>query len=304
MTGFRPPAVDGAVHGLEHLPVADIEPLDAQVAPQDRHRIDLRARAGQQADHGDASGDARRHERARQGAGAADLDRDVDAAAAGQLRDLLVPVGRGAIVDHRVRAHRFQSFGLGLRARRREHPGAGHPGELQGEDRHAARAQHEHGVARLDAADLHQRMPGGDGGAGQGGAFLEAQALRQTHHAVLLEHRELGQHAVDGAAHRRAEGGIVDRTAHPSLHEAAGDAIADLDPRHARSDRDHLARAVGQRDQVGLGGGARIVAFDGDQVAVVERRRAHAHQHLARTGRRLRPLDQRQRIDALGRGDD
>src|SRR5882757_5519095 len=48
--GFETIGLDGAVHGLEHLPVADIEALDAEVAPQDRHRIDLCASAGQQAD--------------------------------------------------------------------------------------------------------------------------------------------------------------------------------------------------------------------------------------------------------------
>ena len=74
MTGFRAIRLDGAVHGLEHLLVADIEALDAEVPPQDRHRVDLGARAGQQADHGDAAAEARRQEGAGQGAGAADLD--------------------------------------------------------------------------------------------------------------------------------------------------------------------------------------------------------------------------------------
>ena len=55
------------------------------------------------------------------------------------------------------------------------------------------------------------------------------EAGGQLHHAVLLQHGELGQHAVDGAAHGRGLRRLVDRAADPLLHEAAGDPVADLD---------------------------------------------------------------------------
>ena len=198
--------------------------------------------------------------------------------------------GVALVVDHGLGAHRLQPLGLGRRARGRDHARAEHPGELQGEDRDAARALHQHGVARLDAADLDQRMPGRDAGAGQGGAFLEAQACRQLHHAILFQHRKLGQHAVDRAAHRRgrsAASSIAPPT-HLCMKQPAtrSPTLSRVTPGPTRDD---FARAVRQRDQVGLGRGARVVALDGDQVAVVERRRAHTHQHLARTGRRVRP---------------
>jgi hypothetical protein len=86
----------------------------------------------------------------------------------------------------------------------------------------------------------------------------------------------------------------------PIADACAAYTVADLEPRSSGTDRDDFARPIRQRDQVGLGRGAGVLALDGDQVAVVERRRPHAHQHLARTGRRVGPFDQPQPIDAAG----
>jgi hypothetical protein len=172
------------------------------------------------------------------------LPRDVGATVAGQPQRFLVPVGRGLVVDHRFGAHFLQAFGLRGRTRGRDHARAEHFRELQGEDRHAARAQDLYDVAGSDVADLDQRMPGREAGAGQGRPFLEAHARGQLDHAVLFEHGELRQHAVDRAAHRRGLCRLVDRAADPFLHEAAGDPVAHLDPADAGADRDHLAGAV------------------------------------------------------------
>ena len=70
-----------------------------------------------------------------------------------------------------------------------------------------------------------------------------------------------------------------------------------LPPRDARADGDDFARAIGagheRRRQI-----ARPLRFEGDEVAIVERHRAHAHQHFARArfGRRL--LDERESVHA------
>ena len=301
--GLQPIRLDGAVHRLEHLRAADIEPLDLEVAPQDRHRIERR-HAREQPDHRDRAAEPGRQEGARQGAGAADLDRDVGAAAAGQLQRFLVPVGRRLVVDHGLGPHLLQPFGLGRRTRGADDARAEHLRELQREDRDSAGTLDLHDVARLEMTDLDQRVPGRDCGTGQGGAFLVAEMRRQLHDAFLLQHREFGQHAVDRATHGRRHGALADGAAEPTLHEASGDPVADLDPADPRADRHDLAGAVRQRDQVGLGGGPRILGLDREQIAVVQGAGHDPHQHLPRSRRRIRPLGQGERLDALGGRDD
>ena len=167
----------------------------------------------------------------------------------------------------------------------------------------AARALDLHDVAGLEVADLDQRVPRRDRGAGKRRALFKTQMGRQLHDTFFFQHRELGQHPVDRAAHRRGHRALADGAAEPALHEAARDPVADLDAADAGPDRDHFARAVRQRDQVGLGRRPRILRLDGEQIAIVERGCLDLHQHLPRTGCRGRPLDEGERVDALGGGD-
>src|SRR5262245_32617702 len=53
---------DGAIHRLEHRPIADEDALEADVFHEDRNRIDL-ARAGEDADEADRAAGADRLER-------------------------------------------------------------------------------------------------------------------------------------------------------------------------------------------------------------------------------------------------
>ena len=92
----------------------------------------------------------------------------------------------------------------------------------------------------------------------------------------------LGQHAVDGAAQGRLRLGFVHLAGQPFLHEDAGNALADL----ARASRPGPTAATsptpsesGDERQRQL----RIVlALDDHQIAVVQRRRLDAHEHLVR----------------------
>ena len=189
--------------------------------------------------------------------------------------------GVGLIVDHGLGAHLLQPLGLGRRARGGDHARAEHPGELQGEDRDAAGALHQHRVAGLElpiSTSACQAVTAAQGSVAPSSKLRPAGSIDD---AVLFQHGQLGQHAVDRAAHRRGLRRLVDGAAEPFLHEAAGDPVADLDAADAGPDRDHFAGAVRQRDQVGLGRGAGVLRLDREQVAVVERRGAHPHQHLA-----------------------
>ena len=76
---------DGSVHRLEHLGRADGNALHVGALGEDQSRIELGRAAAHAADDADLAADADGAERARQRAGAADLDHVVDAAAAGEF---------------------------------------------------------------------------------------------------------------------------------------------------------------------------------------------------------------------------
>ena len=117
-------------------------------------------------------------------------------------------------------------------------------------------------------------------GAGQRRALFERQVRGDFHRALLLQHDVFRQHAVDGAAER---GGLHVRrrlAAGPAREEIAGHLVADLHPRDAGADLDHLAGAVGERDDVFLRRHAVGAAHDAE-IAEIERAGGDLDQHLA-----------------------
>ncbi|MDT4885564.1 hypothetical protein FQZ97_1218090 [compost metagenome] len=76
------------------------------------------------------------------------------------------------------------------------------PGELQGEQRRAAGALQQYPVAGLDLAFDHQRLPGGQRGAGQGGGLFPRQVCGAGHHATFVEQYVFAEHAVERATQR------------------------------------------------------------------------------------------------------
>ena len=68
--------------------------------------------------------------------------------------------------------------------------------------------------------------------------------------ALLLEYDVFRQHAVDAASQRALVHVGCRRAATPALKEVAGNAIAHLHPRDARTDFDHFAGAVRQRNKI------------------------------------------------------
>lgn len=113
---------------------------------------------------------------------------------------------------------------------------------------------------------------------------------------VLAEDAVLAGGPVDRPAERRGKPLLVGRTAVPAREETADHAVAHLPARDARADFGDFARAVGEGDEVAALLLRAVAALDGEQVAVVERCGAQAHQHFAVARARLRPLDDRQII--------
>jgi hypothetical protein len=107
--------------------------------------------------------------------------------------------------------------------------------------------------------------------------------LRYPHQRVLMRDDDLRQHAVDAATASRRGGDLCGALAVGPLHEErAGDAVADLEARHARGHGQDLAGAVRERNlavHIAAAAGPVLPAHD-EQIPLVERGRAHAHQHL------------------------
>jgi hypothetical protein len=72
-----------------------------------------------------------------------------------------VPVGRGAVVDDRIGAQRLQPLRLLLARRGGEDAGAKQLGELEGEQRDAARAEREDRLTRRQRRAAAERVPRG-----------------------------------------------------------------------------------------------------------------------------------------------
>ena len=128
-------------------------------------------------------------------------------------------------------------------------------------------------------------------------ALLEREVRGDFHRALLLQHDVFRQHAVDAAAERGRLHVGRRLAARPALEEVAGDLVADLDAGDAGADLDHFAGAVRQRNDVVAHRHAVGAAHDAE-IAEVERAGRDLDQHLAMAGRRLRPLDLGQRVDA------
>ncbi|MCY1524215.1 hypothetical protein D9M68_591420 [compost metagenome] len=146
---------------------------------------------------------------------------------------------------------------------------------------------HGHRLARAQGAGFHQREPRREAGAGQRAGFLEAQRGGRGHGPVRIDAHVRGQHARPGAAEQRGVG--VPVAVGPAAPEGVDHAVAHGKAMYARAHGHHRARHVraGREGQVERH--AHAVAHH-EQVAVVERHRAHAHEDLARARRGHRRL--------------
>src|ERR1700722_19886649 len=120
--------------------------------------------------------------------------------------------------------------------------------------------------------------------------------LWDFHHAVFLKHRVIREHAVDATAERTGMDVGRRLAAEPALEKATRDTIPDLDTGDTRSDRDHLARTIRQRNDVFLDRHAISAPHDAE-VAEIERTGFDLHQHLAIGRLGIRPFDLLQGVD-------
>jgi len=95
--------------------------------------------------------------------------------------------------------------------------------------------------------------------------------------AFLAQHCIFRQHAVEIGAEPVGQVVGLDRSAKPARVKAAGNPVANFDPRNAFADCCDLTGPIGQRHHTDLRWAA-PAAFENHQIAVVERARTHLHQ--------------------------
>ena len=139
----------------------------------------------------------------REGAGAADLDHVIDAAAAGELHRRLLPVRRGLVVDGVGGAELLRLGELVVARRGDDRPACPSRGASCRPNTETPPVPCSSTVwpaislpCSIMACHTVTR------GAGQGRALLQRQVRRDFHRALLLQHDVFRQHAVDGAAER------------------------------------------------------------------------------------------------------
>jgi hypothetical protein len=142
-----PVRCNGAVHCHKHLRRADRYALDVGAAGQDQSRIKFGRRPAQSSDHANLAANPDGTERARQRAGTADLEHLINAAAPGEFHRRLLPAGGALVIDALVGAEVLCTRKL-LVARRRDDDLQAHcVRQLQPEDRDAAGALQQDGLA-------------------------------------------------------------------------------------------------------------------------------------------------------------
>ena len=166
-------------------------------------------------------------------------------------------------------------------------------GELKREQRYAAGALRQHGLAGLDAAEFDHRAPGRDAGARQRGGLDIAEMFWRLDQRVLRKDPVLRQNTVDRAAESAVHPGFAGLAAGPVFEEAADDAVAAGEFPNACADPFDHAGAVGHRHQRKFLSRT-VAALDGDEIAIVQRRGLEPDQHLAGAGLRHGLVDEGQ----------
>jgi hypothetical protein len=177
-----------------------------------------------------------------------------------------------------VGAERTEFLELGLAGGERDDAAPEELGELNRKEGDAARTQGEHGLAGDHRLRPHERIPGGDPGAGQSGRLLPREVCRDLHGPLLVEEGMLSEHAVEGAAELVDDVPLHHAVA-PVREVAAGHSVAHRESRDRIARGHHLAGAVAERDHAAPGR-ERIRPREDEGVALVQRRRVDTDQDL------------------------
>src|SRR6476620_1204118 len=104
----------------------------------------------------------------------------INADLVGQAVNFLVPVGSSLVVDSVIGSQRSNARNFLVATRSRNDSRSVHLGELKGKNGDPARSEDEDRRPRFDLSEIHQRVPGGYGGAWQGRGFGVGEVIRNT----------------------------------------------------------------------------------------------------------------------------
>ncbi len=209
----------------------------------------------------------------------------------------LSPVGCRLVVQCKVCAELLETFDLGIAGRGCDGARAAHFRKLNGKQGYPAGALCQNGLAGFQAAELDDRAPGREPGAGERGGFDVAEVLRRSDQRVLRKYPIFGEDAFHRAAEGCAHLCFARFAADPAFEETADDAVAGREFPHARADPFDDARTVGHRHKRKFLTRT-VTALDGEKIAIVQRCRPEPHQHLILTGCRHGLVDDGKSIDS------
>src|SRR6185312_4823605 len=291
-----PVGFDGAIDIFEHRGAADADSVEASAAHHQAVRRLLARRAGEKSNQRDLAAEIQHRVGFRQRPDASDFDDAIHAAPVSDALHFFVPLRVRFVIDGLPRAELAGTIELLVARGCDDHPDTRGFRELKRVHRHAAGAETKDGVAWLDPSTMdHQRRPGSHGRAGQCGGFLERQPRRNRNYALLIERDVLRKRSIERHAERWINANA--RTLLPDLKERAAYAISRLEPCHLGACRYNLAGAIGQRDR-GAIDRREVISGDHHLIAVVQRRRTHADEYLARPWDGLWPLAAAQTCEA------
>ncbi|KAF1854154.1 hypothetical protein Lal_00014381 [Lupinus albus] len=278
--------IDRADHVALVAPAADDQALQGLVAS---HQFDGRHRPGNTGEHtdqGDMAAGAACLDGLTQRVGPTHFDHVVDAPAVRVLEHLGRPVGITPVVDREIGAQCLRPREFVVGGRGCDHGCAHALGKLQRKDRHAARPEHQHGVARLQARVDHQRPPCGEPSRCQRRRLGVAVAAWRMREPMRRANDVFARIAVNAVAGYGRKIGECRAAIQPSREERRDNRIPHGKLVHALANRLHHPGAVGHRDTAV---GARHAASHNAQVVKVQRAGMHAHAdfsgaRLARVG--------------------
>ena len=210
----------------------------------------------------------------------------------------LSPVGRRLVVQGKICAELLETFDLGIAGRSCNDARAAHFRELNCKQRYPAGALCQNGLTGSHTAELDDRAPGRDPGAGERGGLDVAEVLRRSDQRVLGKDPILGENAVHRAAEVCAHLCLAGLATDPAFEETADDAVTSREFPRARADPLDHACTVGQGHEWKFLTRT-IATLDGEKIAIVQRCRLEPNQHLAFAGLRHRLVDEGKSIDSV-----
>lgn len=280
-----------SIHFDEGVARIDHDARDADAFHEDLGEIDLSAETGEGAEQRDGSVGGGGPDGLVEGGGAAVLDGEVDAAAFGELEDLLFPVGVCAVVDGFVGSEAAGAGELVIAGAGDDDAGAAGLGDLYGEDGYAACSEREHGLAGADIADGDERAPGGERGDGECCRLGEVESGGQRDEGVGGQDDFLGGEPRGGQAECALDIAAFEASGLPSGNEMRYDVIADLPFGDVVADGGDYAGAVAEWGGGELEAGV-VESTDDEQVAEIEAGGFDGKAHFAGAGCWLGSLDE------------